>query len=187
LTSRRSSACAIEVARLSKVYGDLTAVEDVSFTVPYGAVAGLLGPNGAGKSMIPKAIVGLLRPSGGSVRLAARGARALVPAELLGFVLDPPGLVPGHRAQRHGAVFGVVAVASALVSGVLVLRSHGLTLVLDRESLLILAGVAAATVLAAPQGMLIGWIVPLGLALFAGWLALAATASVILARRRDLA
>jgi ABC-2 type transport system ATP-binding protein len=56
-----------------------------------------------------KAIVGLLRPTGGSVRLAARDAGALAPAELLGFVLDPPGLVPGHPARRHLEIAAVMA------------------------------------------------------------------------------
>lgn len=56
---------AIEVRGLTKRYGQRTAVEELSFVVPRGSIVGLLGPNGAGKSTTLRAIVGLLRPSGG--------------------------------------------------------------------------------------------------------------------------
>ena len=46
----RSSGPAIEAEHLVKRFGDMTAVDDVSFTVPQGSVLGLLGPNGAGKT-----------------------------------------------------------------------------------------------------------------------------------------
>jgi ABC-2 type transport system ATP-binding protein len=100
---------AIEVSHLSKAYGPVTAVEDVTFSVPRGSVVGLLGPNGAGKTTVLKAIAGLLRPTAGEVRLSARGGRPLAPAELLGFALDPPGMVPGHRAIRHLEIVATMA------------------------------------------------------------------------------
>jgi ABC-2 type transport system ATP-binding protein len=58
----------VELAGASKWYGNIVAVNDVSFTLGPG-VTGLLGPNGAGKSTILHMIVGLLRPSGGSVQI----------------------------------------------------------------------------------------------------------------------
>jgi ABC-2 type transport system ATP-binding protein len=60
----------IQVEELSKRYGDLLAVRDVSFEVERGEVVGLLGPNGAGKTTMMRVITGFLPPSEGSVRVA---------------------------------------------------------------------------------------------------------------------
>jgi ABC-2 type transport system ATP-binding protein len=59
----------IEVERLRKQYGDLVAVDDVSFTAQPGEIFGLLGPNGAGKSTTIGCISGLLRPGAGRIRI----------------------------------------------------------------------------------------------------------------------
>src|SRR5918994_1887248 len=56
---------AIVVQGLTKRYGELTAVDDLSFAVRRGAVTGFLGPNGAGKTTVLKVIVGVARPSAG--------------------------------------------------------------------------------------------------------------------------
>ena len=59
----------IEIDGLSKRYGDVLAVDDLSFTVQPGHVTGFLGPNGAGKSTTMRAVVGLDRPTTGTVRI----------------------------------------------------------------------------------------------------------------------
>ena len=59
----------IELDRFSKRYGDRAAVEDLSFTVAPGAILGLVGPNGAGKTTTLRAIAGVLRPGGGTIRV----------------------------------------------------------------------------------------------------------------------
>src|SRR5436309_3323721 len=59
----------LEIERLTKRYGALTAVHDLSSTVAPGEVLGLLGPNGSGKSTTIKVITGLLEPTMGHVRL----------------------------------------------------------------------------------------------------------------------
>ncbi|MFQ5610440.1 MAG: ABC transporter ATP-binding protein [Woeseiaceae bacterium] len=59
----------IEVQNLTRHYGDLIAVNDVSFNVDRGEVVGLLGHNGAGKTTIMKMITGFLEPSEGSIRV----------------------------------------------------------------------------------------------------------------------
>jgi ABC-2 type transport system ATP-binding protein len=59
----------IEITRLTKRYGALTAVDDISFTVDPGQVLGFLGPNGAGKSTTMKMIAGFLAPTAGTVRV----------------------------------------------------------------------------------------------------------------------
>lgn len=60
---------AIEVRALSKWYGEICAVDDISFSVPRGAVCGLLGANGAGKTTTIAIMLGLLIPSSGSVHI----------------------------------------------------------------------------------------------------------------------
>lgn len=60
----------IQAQHLSKRFGDKTAVSDVSFSVNSGEIFGFLGPNGAGKTTTIKMIVGLLKPSEGSARVA---------------------------------------------------------------------------------------------------------------------
>ncbi len=82
----------IDVQHLRKQYGDLVAVDDATFSAAPGQVFGLLGPNGAGKSTTIGCISGLLRPTGGIVRIlgrdivtdgsAARAALGVVPQEL---------------------------------------------------------------------------------------------------------
>src|SRR4051794_21776128 len=56
----------IELRHLSRRFGDLVAVDDVSFTVRRGEIFGLLGPNGSGKSTIIRMLCGVLAPSAGS-------------------------------------------------------------------------------------------------------------------------
>jgi ABC-2 type transport system ATP-binding protein len=60
----------LDVTHLRKTYGDLVAVEDVSFTVQRGELVGLLGPNGAGKTTTVSMIGGLVTPDRGEVRIA---------------------------------------------------------------------------------------------------------------------
>ena len=59
----------MELAHLTRRYGELTAVDDVSFTIARGEVVGLLGHNGAGKSTVMKMITGCLEPTSGSIRV----------------------------------------------------------------------------------------------------------------------
>ncbi|MFQ5503761.1 MAG: ATP-binding cassette domain-containing protein, partial [Planctomycetota bacterium] len=84
---------AIEVEELLKDYGDIRAVDHVSFTVRRGEFFALLGPNGAGKSTILNILAGLTRPSGGTARVmghdvvrnfrASRRNLGVVPQELV--------------------------------------------------------------------------------------------------------
>ena len=66
----------IEIKNLTKRYGDLVAVDSVSFTVSPGEVLGFLGPNGAGKSTTMKMIAGFLTPSSGSVKVCGHDVEA---------------------------------------------------------------------------------------------------------------
>jgi branched-chain amino acid transport system ATP-binding protein len=64
---------------LSKTFGGLRAVDDVSFTLPAGGIAGLIGPNGAGKTTLFNLIAGSLRPSGGRLLFGGRRIDGLPP------------------------------------------------------------------------------------------------------------
>jgi ABC-2 type transport system ATP-binding protein len=86
---------AITVEHLAKRYGALTAVDGVSFEVPYGQVAALLGPNGAGKTTTIEILEGFLAPTSGTVRVlgadpqrAGRGWRAKIGLVLQSTSLD---------------------------------------------------------------------------------------------------
>ena len=67
------NAGAIDIRSLTKRYGSITAVDDVSFTVPEGSIFGLLGTNGAGKTTTFKCMLGLARPNSGSVTFGGKG------------------------------------------------------------------------------------------------------------------
>jgi ABC-2 type transport system ATP-binding protein len=84
----------LRVQNLTKRYGGLTALHDVSFEVRPGEVFGLLGPNGSGKSTTVKILMGLLEPSQGSVELDDKDALADLQRykALLGYVPEEPHL-----------------------------------------------------------------------------------------------
>ncbi|HQB98045.1 MAG TPA: ATP-binding cassette domain-containing protein, partial [Candidatus Cloacimonadota bacterium] len=59
----------IQIKNLSRSFGTLRAVDDISFCVQNGSITGFLGPNGAGKTTTLRMMVGYLRPSGGSITI----------------------------------------------------------------------------------------------------------------------
>jgi ABC-2 type transport system ATP-binding protein len=84
----------IETENLTKLYGDKSAVEEVTFGVFPGEVFGFLGPNGAGKTTTIKMIVGLLQPTSGQVSVAGFDVQAhpLQAKAASGYVPDTPNL-----------------------------------------------------------------------------------------------
>jgi ABC-2 type transport system ATP-binding protein len=95
-------ATAIAVEGLTKRYGDVTAVDDLSFTVRPGAVTGFLGPNGAGKTTALKAIVGLSRPTAGRALIKGTPIDAVQPdVGTLGVYIEPSGAHPGRSGRDH--------------------------------------------------------------------------------------
>jgi ABC-2 type transport system ATP-binding protein len=90
------------VERLTKRYGDVTAVDDLSFTVRRGAVTGFLGPNGAGKTTALKAIVGIARPTAGRALVDGVPTDSTAPgASELGAYIEPCGAHPGRSGRDH--------------------------------------------------------------------------------------
>lgn len=80
----------LDVRHLSKRFGDVVAVNDLSFTVAAGQIVAMLGPNGAGKTTSLKCIVGLLRPQAGQITLAGQPARTPQARAALGWVPEVP-------------------------------------------------------------------------------------------------
>ncbi len=92
----------IVAEQLTKRYGDKVAVDGVSFTVPPGKVTGFLGPNGAGKSTTMRMIVGLDRPTAGSVTVnGAPYATLRAPLTEVGVLLDAKAVHTGRSARNH--------------------------------------------------------------------------------------
>ncbi|MFC4852873.1 ABC transporter ATP-binding protein [Actinophytocola glycyrrhizae] len=77
---------------VTRRYGDVTAVDDVSIEIPAGQVLGLLGPNGAGKSTIVNMFVGLRRPTEGRVELFGHNPRDVVARRRMGVTPQETGL-----------------------------------------------------------------------------------------------
>src|SRR5262245_10854712 len=92
----------IEVRGLTKTFGAVTAVRDVSFTAPDGKITGFLGPNGSGKTTTLRVALGLVRPSAGEVLIGGVPYRRLAqPRRRLGALLETAGFHPGRRARDH--------------------------------------------------------------------------------------
>jgi ABC-2 type transport system ATP-binding protein len=92
----------IEAHQLTKRYGDKTVVEDLSFTVRPGVVTGFLGPNGAGKSTTMRMILGLDRPTSGSVTVNGRPyVDHPAPLRQVGALLDAKAVHTGRSAADH--------------------------------------------------------------------------------------
>jgi ABC-2 type transport system ATP-binding protein len=107
----------IQAESLTKRYGSKTAVDAIGFTVQSGKVTGFLGPNGAGKSTTMRMIVGLDRPTSGSVTVNGKAYREHhAPLREVGVLLDAKAVHTGRtvynletgtarpRAGRHSGL-----------------------------------------------------------------------------------
>jgi ABC-2 type transport system ATP-binding protein len=105
----------IEIRSFTKRYGEKAAVDDVSLDVFGGEIFGFLGPNGAGKTTTIKAVVGLLKATSGTIRVAGHDVQAepLQAKAASGYVPDEPNLYPKLTARELlrfvGDLFGVAA------------------------------------------------------------------------------
>ena len=92
----------IEARELTKRYGDTTAVHSLSFTIAPGTVTGFLGPNGAGKSTTMRMIMGLDRPTSGTVTVNGKPYRQhRAPLREVGALLEASAVHPGRSARSH--------------------------------------------------------------------------------------
>ena len=92
----------IEVRGLTKRYGEVTAVRDLSFEVMPGRVTGFLGPNGAGKTTTMRLILGLDYPNAGTARIDGKPYASLAyPMREVGALLDAKAVHGGRSAYNH--------------------------------------------------------------------------------------
>jgi ABC-2 type transport system ATP-binding protein len=123
----------ISARALTKRYGTKAAVDAIDFTVRPGHVTGFLGPNGAGKSTTMRMIVGLDRPTSGTVTVNGSAYRELrAPLREVGVLLDAEAAHPGRSAYRHLlSIAATHGIASSRVREVIGLA--GLDSVADRR------------------------------------------------------
>jgi ABC-2 type transport system ATP-binding protein len=92
----------VSFAGLTKRYGSIVAVEDLSFSIRSGTVTGFFGPNGAGKTTTLRLLLGLAQPTAGEALVFGRRYRELAdPARRVGAVLESSDLHPGRSGRDH--------------------------------------------------------------------------------------
>lgn len=91
----------LKVSHLSKRYGKLNALSEVTFEVENGEIVGLLGPNGAGKSTTLKSITGLVRPSGGKISIDDIPHNDIRAKKLFTYVPETPDLYDMLTVMEH--------------------------------------------------------------------------------------
>ena len=100
----------ILIEGLTKRYGPVLAVDDLSFSVPAGRVTGFLGPNGAGKTTTLRILLGLVHPTTGSATINGVAYADLAdPARTVGAVLEATSFHPGRRARDHLKILAAAA------------------------------------------------------------------------------
>ena len=108
-------AAVVSAIGLTKLFGDVTAVRDLSFDVEAGTVTGFLGPNGAGKTTTLRLLLGLAEPTSGEALVFGRRFAELDrPATRVGAVLEAADVHPGRTGRDH---LRVLAAAARVPSG----------------------------------------------------------------------
>ena len=107
---RRCVTPVLSAVELTKRFGDVTAVSDLSFELEAGSVTGFLGPNGAGKTTTLRMLLGLAKPTRGHALVFGRRFAELErPATRVGAVLEAADLHPGRTGRDHLRVLAPVA------------------------------------------------------------------------------
>ena len=128
----RNAALAIEIKGLTKRFGNTLALNDLSFDIPYGVIAGFVGPNGSGKTTTMRVLATLLKQDGGSAKVFGYDPRAPSAAKVvrhsIGFMPDYFGLYTDMTAGEYLDFFGAAyrippAKRAKLVDDVLALVS----------------------------------------------------------------
>jgi ABC-2 type transport system ATP-binding protein len=92
----------VQVRGLTKNFGSVTAVRELSFAAPAGKVTGFLGPNGSGKTTTLRMLLGLVRPTAGEALIGGVPYAQLAhPRRSVGALLEATGFHPGRRARDH--------------------------------------------------------------------------------------
>ena len=121
-TSAPPAAAVLRAERITKEFGGLVAVADVSFDVPQYSIVSLIGPNGAGKTTLFNMLTGLYRPTQGRILLGDRNitrsrpdvitghgvARTFQNIRLFGAMTAVENVMIGHHARMRAGVFGSI-------------------------------------------------------------------------------
>jgi ABC-2 type transport system ATP-binding protein len=93
----------IDVSGLTRLYGDLVAVDQLSFRVAPGEIMGLVGPNGAGKTTTLRSLAGIIRPTSGRITIAGADLAKdpLTAKRALAFIPDEPELFDYLTVEEH--------------------------------------------------------------------------------------
>ena len=123
----------IDVVGLTKRFGTVLALDDLSFSVRPGVVTGFLGPNGAGKTTTLRCLLGLVSPTAGTVAIDGRAYRDIHdPLRTVGAALEAASFHPGRSARAHLEVMALAGgLPTARVGEVLTLV--GMTEFADRR------------------------------------------------------
>jgi len=103
----------LSITGLRKVYGDIVAVDEISFEVRPGEIVGLLGPNGAGKTTTINMVLGVLQPDAGTIRIegvdvASNRSQALARTNFAAVYTPLPGnLTVFQNLRVFGLLYGV--------------------------------------------------------------------------------
>jgi ABC-2 type transport system ATP-binding protein len=112
LAESNASDAVVTASALTKRYGELVAVDELTFSLRSGTVTGFLGPNGAGKTTTLRLLLGLAEPTAGEALLFGRRYRALdQPARRVGAVLESSDFHPGRSGRNH---LGALALAAEI-------------------------------------------------------------------------
>jgi len=99
---------AIETQGLTKMFGDFTAVDDITIKVREGTINGFIGPNGAGKTTTMKILIGALHPTNGSGTIKGHPLGSMEAKKLLGFSPEHPKFYGDMSGQRYLVYMGMV-------------------------------------------------------------------------------
>jgi ABC-2 type transport system ATP-binding protein len=100
----------VSVRALTKRFGPVLAVNDLTFDVPSGQITGFLGPNGAGKTTTLRMALDLIRPTAGQALIGGQPYRDLAhPRRVVGALLESTGFHPGRRGRDHLRVLATIA------------------------------------------------------------------------------
>jgi sodium transport system ATP-binding protein len=129
----------IDIRNLSKSFGQVQAVRDVTFSAPDGAVTGLLGANGAGKTTTLRMLSGLMKPDAGSLTVDGIDvcAQPLAAQARMGMLPDARGIYPRLTPREHIHYFGQLhglAGAQLVASTAALIEKLGLQEIADRRS-----------------------------------------------------
>ena len=102
MSATRTAVPAVEATGLTRHFGEVRAVDDLTFSIPQGGVVGVVGPNGSGKSTTIRMLLGLIRPTTGTAQVLGHDiAHPTTYADRVGALIENPAFVAGISARAN--------------------------------------------------------------------------------------